>query len=121
MSGREMPMQASRCCSAVCRADAGNGWCTSAYIFPDGYCATTRFRSSADPSGAVIHECSIVGRGGRYWPRPTFVVVAADRPNEPLVAKSCSGAWKQVCAPAPRTVCALAVRCGGGGGGGGLP
>lgn len=42
------------------------------------------------------HECSIVGCGGKFWPRPTFVVVAEDRPDDPIVAKSASGAWKSV-------------------------
>lgn len=31
-----------------------------------------------------------------YWPLPTFRVAAADRPNEPLTAKSCTGCWTQV-------------------------
>eukprot|EP00892_Ulva_mutabilis_P009148 jgi/Ulvmu1/6605/UM003_0242.1 len=77
-------------------ADTENGWFTPGYIFPEGYCASTSYRSSANPSETVAHECSIVGRGGVYWPRPTFVVVAADRPHEPLVARSCTGVWKMV-------------------------
>lgn len=90
------------CCSSdhaprsPCRPDPANGWCTTGYIFPEGYCSTTKFRSSRNPTALVEHKCSIVGRGGALWPRPTFVVVAADRPDEPIVAKSASGAWKQV-------------------------
>lgn len=105
-----------------------------------------------------VHECHVVGKGGQYWPQPTFKVrwlgggggcwcragrwasrlllqcaawqtlaaagcdavqsgigrhsttsapallfaafllqvVATDRPNEPLIAKSCTGCWTGV-------------------------
>ena len=46
--------------------------------------------------GQVAHDCTIIGEGGAYWPLPTFRVVAADRPTEPLTAKSCTGCWTQV-------------------------
>lgn len=44
----------------------------------------------------VAHDCAIIGEGGAYWPGPTFRVVAQDRPQEPLLAKSCTGCWTQV-------------------------
>ena len=44
------------------------------------------------------HECKIVGRGGEYWPLPTFVITAADQPGAPLMAKSATGAWNAVLA-----------------------
>ncbi len=31
-----------------------------------------------------------------YWPAPTFSVTALDRPDEPIVAKSCTGCWSGV-------------------------
>lgn len=40
-----------------------------------------------------MHTCCIVGEGGLHWPAPTFRVVASDRPDEPLDAKSPTGAW----------------------------
>lgn len=43
-----------------------------------------------------VHECYIEGRTGQYWPAPTFKVVALDRPDEPLIAKSCTGCWTAV-------------------------
>ena len=49
----------------------------------------------------VAHDCTIIGEGGAYWPLPTFRVVAADRPTEPLTAKSCTGCWTQVRAAVP--------------------
>ena len=80
-----------------------------------------------------VHECHIIGKGGMYWPQPTFKVrqgqgkgashhtqqlavtaidpasrtphpallqvVALDRPDEPLIAKSCTGCWTGVSTP----------------------
>ena len=43
-----------------------------------------------------VHECLVQGRGGRFWPAPTFQVTAMDRPGEPLIAKSCTGCWTGV-------------------------
>ena len=43
-----------------------------------------------------VHDCHIIGQGGQYWPAPTFQVVAMDRPEEPLIAKSCTGCWTGV-------------------------
>ena len=45
-----------------------------------------------------VHECTIIGKDGEYWPAPTFKVVALDRPDEPLIAKSCTGCWTGVSA-----------------------
>jgi len=43
-----------------------------------------------------LHECTIIGKGGAHWPHPTYKVVAMDRADEPLLAKSCTGCWTQV-------------------------
>ena len=43
-----------------------------------------------------VHECDIIGKGGLHWPLPTFRVVALDRPDEPLLAKSCTGCWTAI-------------------------
>ncbi len=66
------------------------------YIFPAGFKAQTLFRSSVDLDSLTLHTCEVLGEGGQYWPAPTFVVTAADRPDEPLVAKSCTGCWTAV-------------------------
>ena len=38
------------------------------------------------------HECSIFS-GGQFKPGPTFRIIAADRPNEPLDGKSATSCW----------------------------
>lgn len=55
-------------------------------------------RSSVDLDALCIHECSILGEEGELWPAPTFVVTALDRPDEPLVGKSCTACWSAVSA-----------------------
>lgn len=72
---------------------AQSGWYNAGYIFPEGFQSRTLFRSSVALDQLCVHECHIVGRGGLYWPAPTFKVVALDRPEDPLVAKSCTGCW----------------------------
>ncbi|KAG2425505.1 hypothetical protein HXX76_013714 [Chlamydomonas incerta] len=72
------------------------GWFNAGYIFPAGFKASTSFRSSVDLDALTVHTCEIVGEAGQYWPQPTYVVTAADRPDEPLVAKSCTGCWTAV-------------------------
>ena len=74
------------------------GWHNTGYIFPDGFSSSTRFRSSERIGDQVEHVCSVVGAGGAHWPLPTFVVTAADRPDEPLAARSATGAWSAVLA-----------------------
>jgi hypothetical protein len=70
-----------------------NGWHNAGYIFPEGFQSRTLFRSSVAIDQLCVHECFIVGKGGEHWPAPTFKVVALDRPEEPLIAKSCTGCW----------------------------
>ena len=53
-------------------------------------------RSSVELDQLCLHECTIIGNGGAYWPQPTYKVVAMDRADEPLLAKSCTGCWTQV-------------------------
>lgn len=72
------------------------GWYNSGYIFPMGFHSRTLFRSSVALDQLCVHECFIEGNQGKYWPSPTFKVVALDRPDEPLVAKSCTGCWTAV-------------------------
>jgi F/Y-rich N-terminus len=72
------------------------GWFNSGYIFPAGYVSRVKFRSSVAVDQMCLHECSILGAGGVHWPAPTFKVVAMDRPDEPLIAKSCTGCWTLV-------------------------
>lgn len=71
-------------------------WYNAGYIFPAGFKSRLLFRSSVDLDALTLHECEIVGEGGKYWPAPTFVVTARDREDEPMVAKSCTGCWSGV-------------------------
>lgn len=70
------------------------GWHNAGYIFPLDFKSRTYFRSSINLDALCIHECEIVK--GEFWPSPTFVIVAADRPNERLSSKSCTGCWTLV-------------------------
>eukprot|EP00210_Caulerpa_lentillifera_P002734 g2613.t1 len=71
-----------------------NGWFNAGYIFPLKFKSRTSFRSSVMLNAICTHECEIVK--GKYWPMPTFVVTASDRPDDPLIAKSCTGSWNLV-------------------------
>jgi hypothetical protein len=82
-----MHMRASR---------AGPGWHNSGYIFPEGFASRVNFRSSLVLDALCVHECAILGPEGQFWPAPTFRVTAMDRPQEPLLAKSCTGCWSGV-------------------------
>jgi hypothetical protein len=75
---------------------AEKGWYNAGYIFPEGFKSRTLFRSSVAIDSLCIHECHVLGSEGEFWPAPTFKVVALDRPNEPLIAKSCTGCWTAV-------------------------
>ncbi|KAL4451372.1 hypothetical protein ABPG77_009444 [Micractinium sp. CCAP 211/92] len=72
---------------------AEKGWHNAGYIFPEGFHSRTLFRSSVAIDQLCVHECYIIGKGGQFWPQPTFKVVALDRPDEPLIGKSCTGCW----------------------------
>ena len=75
---------------------AQKGWYNAGYIFPEGFKSRTLFRSSVALDSLCVHECDVIGQGGMFWPAPTFRVVALDRPDEPLIAKSCTGCWTAV-------------------------
>ena len=77
-----------------CRAEPG--WFNSGYIFPEGFASRVNFRSSVVLDVLCVHECSILGEEGQYWPAATFRVTSMDRADEPLDAKSCTGCWSQV-------------------------
>ncbi len=79
---------------ACLRAEAG--WYNSGYIFPEGFTSRVSFRSSVVLDQLCVHECTVIGRGGTFWPAPTFKVTAMDRADEPLIAKSCTGCWSAV-------------------------
>ena len=75
------------------KLQADEGWFNAGYIFPDGLHTRTVFRSSVMVDQLVVHDCFIIGEGGQYWPKPTFRIVAADRPQEPLEGRSCTACW----------------------------
>ena len=79
----------------MCRAE--KNWYNSGYIFPEGFKSHVHFRSSVVLDQLCVHECIVIGRGGKYWPAPTFQVTAMDRAGEALIAKSCTGCWTAVC------------------------
>jgi hypothetical protein len=83
--------------NSSCAYRAENYWYNSGYIFPDGYHSRTTFRSSVNIGATCSHDCYIIGAGGKFWPRPTFEVIADDRPHERIVGKSSSSCFKQVC------------------------
>lgn len=83
-----------------CRVD--KGWYNSGYIFPDGFKSRVLFRSSVALERTCLHECFVLGKSGAYFPLPTFKVTALDRPEEPVIAKSCTGCWTQVTPPHPK-------------------
>lgn len=78
----------------MCRNE--KGWYNAGYIFPDGFHSRCAFRSSVDLGQQVSHDCFIVGERGTFWPQPTFMIVAADRSDEPVSGKSATAAWQQV-------------------------
>lgn len=78
--------------------NASKGWFNAGYIFPMGFRSRVLFRSSVDLAALTVHDCAIAGAGGAFWPAPTFVVTAADRPDEPMAARSATGAWAGVSA-----------------------
>lgn len=75
---------------------AHKDWYNSGYIFPLGFKSRLLFRSSVELDALCYHECEILGPGNPYWPKPTFMVRALDRPDDPLIAASCTGCWTQV-------------------------
>ena len=48
-----------------------------------------------DTGSSCRHICRIIGKGGKFWPLPTFVIEADDC-SEPIVAKSATGAWSGI-------------------------
>ena len=62
------------------------------YIFPVGYTVRRTYPSMIDPNNNTIITSTIVDGGDG----PRFHVVAADQPNEPIVANSATGAWTVV-------------------------
>ena len=67
------------------------------YIYPDGFKSQVLHVSSVDPHGErVLYKCEVLGEGEAYWPKPTFRVTAADRPNEPIERGSPTECWKAV-------------------------
>ena len=75
--------------SQFCRL--GPGWSNTGYIFPEGFESRVHFRSSVALDQLCVHECSVVGRGGQYWPGPTFIVRAMDRADEPRPGELTAG------------------------------
>ncbi|KAJ9064717.1 hypothetical protein DSO57_1027496 [Entomophthora muscae] len=62
------------------------------YIMPIGYKVLRYYRSTINPTAQTCYTSSILdGNSG-----PKFQVVAEDRPNEPFLSDTPSGAWTQI-------------------------
>ena len=68
----------------------------SAYMYPDGFTSEVMFGSSQDLGQRCLHTSFIIGEGGRFWPHPTFRVVAADMPGQPEEGITPSACWTKV-------------------------
>ncbi|KAI8343834.1 F/Y-rich N-terminus-domain-containing protein [Blakeslea trispora] len=62
------------------------------YIFPVGYTVRRTYPSMTDPNSNTIITSTILDGGDG----PRFHVVAADQPDEPIIANSATGAWTVV-------------------------
>ncbi|KAI9366510.1 F/Y-rich N-terminus-domain-containing protein [Pilaira anomala] len=59
------------------------------YIFPVGYTVSRTYPSMIDPHNNTVVTSTILDGGDS----PRFHVVAADMPDEPIIANSATGAW----------------------------
>ncbi|GAA5796661.1 F/Y rich C-terminus-domain-containing protein [Helicostylum pulchrum] len=62
------------------------------YIFPVGYSVSRTYPSMIDPHSNTVITSTILDGGDS----PRFHVVAADMPDEPIIANSATGAWTVV-------------------------
>ncbi|KAK9827901.1 hypothetical protein WJX74_008299 [Apatococcus lobatus] len=76
----------------------GEGWFNKGYIFPEGMHTRIPFRSSVVLEQLCLHDCHILGQGGKFWPQPTFRIVAADQVSKPVEGRSATGAWNAILA-----------------------
>lgn len=65
---------------------------TEKYIWPIGFISTRYFSSMINPEHRVRYTSKIIDGGDR----PSFVVIAEDDPDHPILSHSPSGAWKIV-------------------------
>ena len=75
----------------------GKAWHNKGYIFADAFQTKTVFRSSVE-LGQLCHHTCIISSQGKYSQDggPTFTIVAADRPEEPVTGKSCTMCWTKI-------------------------
>ncbi|KAG0170137.1 hypothetical protein DFQ30_002854 [Apophysomyces sp. BC1015] len=62
------------------------------YIFPVGYTVSRTYPSMVDPTSNTVITSTILDGGDG----PRFHVVAADMPEQPIIANSATGAWTVV-------------------------
>ncbi|KAI8137727.1 F/Y-rich N-terminus-domain-containing protein [Fennellomyces sp. T-0311] len=62
------------------------------YIFPVGYTVSRTYPSMKDPNSNTVITSTILDGGDG----PRFHVVAADMPDQPIIANSATGAWTVV-------------------------
>ena len=73
------------------------GWCTTGFIFPDGYTWRKSYKSSVNLDQNCVHTCTITSQGP-FAPAPTFRITVADRAAEPVEGKTAGACWNQVAA-----------------------
>ncbi|CEP09409.1 hypothetical protein [Parasitella parasitica] len=66
---------------------------TERYIFPVGYTVQRIYPSMIDPVKNTLVTSTIIDSGGGG---PKFQIIAADQPNDPIIANSATGAWTVV-------------------------
>ena len=57
---------------------------------------TPPHHNQVDPGNRSVHVSFIVGTGGPFTPAPSFFVLASDKPDEPLCARSMTTVWEAV-------------------------
>ncbi|KAG9299571.1 hypothetical protein G9A89_020742 [Geosiphon pyriformis] len=62
------------------------------YIFPVGYKVQRSYNSMIDPNTQTVYTCSIEDGGDG----PKFVIEPEDQPDNPITAKTATGAWVTV-------------------------
>jgi hypothetical protein len=62
------------------------------FINPDNARLHSRYLSAIDPNSEVIYHCTILDGGDG----PKFQIVAADNPDQPIIAGTATGAWSVV-------------------------
>jgi hypothetical protein len=89
-------LQGSYSCPETLLHRTEDGWCNAEHIYPEGFYSTVHYKSSVNLDETCLHHCYVLGKGGKFWPQPTFKFKASDLPYEPMIAATCDIAWNAV-------------------------